>query len=105
MKLDAAVELAARHDPRVIVEAHAGGREVECSVLGNEAPEASPAGEVVAQADWYDFEAKYSEGGMELVVPGSIADGGRARWCATWLCAVFELAGCSGLARVRLLRR
>jgi D-alanine-D-alanine ligase len=97
-ELDAAVELAARHDPRVIVEAHAGGREVECSVLGNESPEASPAGEVVAQAEWYDFEAKYSEGGMELVVPAAI-DGGGAATVRDLAVRVFELAGCSGLAR------
>ncbi|HEY4777972.1 MAG TPA: D-alanine--D-alanine ligase A, partial [Solirubrobacterales bacterium] len=45
--LEAAVELALRHDPRVIVEASASGREVECSVLGNESPLTSPPGEIV----------------------------------------------------------
>jgi D-alanine-D-alanine ligase len=54
--LDEAVELALRHDPRVIVEASASGREVECSVLGNLEPEASPPGEIVAHGSWYDFE-------------------------------------------------
>jgi D-alanine-D-alanine ligase len=97
-ELDAAVELALRHDPRVIVEASAGGREVECSVLGNEEPQASLPGEIVANADWYDFEAKYTEGGMELRVPAPLDDEAieRVRDLAV---AVFELAGCSGLAR------
>jgi len=97
-QLEEAVELALRHDPRVIVEASARGREIECSVLGNEAPETSPPGEIVAHAEWYDFEAKYTEGGMELRVPAPIdaAAGARVRELAA---AVFALAGCSGLAR------
>jgi D-alanine-D-alanine ligase len=97
-ELDEAVELAARHDPRVIVEAHAAGREVECSVLGNEEPEASLPGEIVAQAEWYDFEAKYGEGGMELTVPAPILEeqADRVRELAL---RAFRLAGCSGLAR------
>ncbi len=96
--LDAAVELALRHDPRVIVEASAVGREVECSVLGNERPETSLPGEIVAHADWYDFEAKYGDGGMELAVPAPISteQAGRVRELAV---AIFELAGCAGLAR------
>ncbi|HEX6152974.1 MAG TPA: D-alanine--D-alanine ligase family protein [Solirubrobacterales bacterium] len=97
-ELDAAVELALRHDPRVIVEASAGGREVECSVLGNEEPQASLPGEIVANAGWYDFEAKYTEGGMELRVPAPLGEETieRVRELAV---AVFRLAGCSGLAR------
>ena len=97
-ELDAAVELALRHDPRVIVEASARGREVECSVLGNEAPETSLPGEVVAHADWYDFEAKYTEGGMELRVPAPIS-GAEAERVRELAAIVFALAGCSGLAR------
>jgi D-alanine-D-alanine ligase len=72
--LDEAIELATRHDPRVIVEASANGREVECSVIGNEQPQTSLPGEIVANADWYDYEAKYSEGGMELVVPAPLPE-------------------------------
>jgi D-alanine-D-alanine ligase len=96
--LDAAVELALRHDPRVIVEAAAGGREVECSVLGNESPLTSLPGEIVANADWYDFEAKYEEGGMELRVPAPIA-GEAAERVRELAASTFALAGCSGLAR------
>ncbi|MEK6278414.1 MAG: D-alanine--D-alanine ligase family protein [Actinomycetota bacterium] len=97
-ELDEAVELAARHDPRVIVEASAEGREVECSVLGNEEPETSVPGEIVAHADWYDYEAKYSEGGMELVAPASLEEATSAR-VRELAAQVFRLAGCSGLAR------
>ena len=97
-KLDAAVELALRHDPRVIVEASSPGREVECSVIGNEEPEASLPGEIVAHGAWYDFEAKYTEGGMELRVPAPIGEQATANVRAMAVSA-FKLAGCSGLAR------
>jgi D-alanine-D-alanine ligase len=93
-----AVELAARHDPRVIIEAHCAGLEVECSVLGNEEPVTSLPGQVVAHADWYDYEAKYSEGGMDLVVPAPIGDEGVEKVRAL-AAMVFKLCGCSGLAR------
>ena len=96
--LDAAVELAQRHDPRVIVEASASGREVECSVLGNSEPQASLPGEIVAQGVWYDFEAKYTEGGMELRVPAPIGEEAIAR-VRELAVSVFSLAGCAGLAR------
>ncbi|HEY6551070.1 MAG TPA: D-alanine--D-alanine ligase family protein [Solirubrobacterales bacterium] len=96
--LDAAVKLARRHDPRVIVEASASGREVECSLLGNEQVEASQPGEVVANGEWYDYETKYREGGMELVVPAPIPD---EQLAAVRKLAVtaFKLGGCAGLAR------
>ena len=97
-QLDEAVDLARRHDPRVIVEAHAEGREVECSLLGNERPEASLPGEVVADAEWYDYETKYREGGMELVVPAPLPEAELARVRELAL-AAFSLAGCAGLAR------
>jgi D-alanine-D-alanine ligase len=98
VELERAVELARRHDPRVIVEASASGREVECSLLGNERVEASDPGEVVANGDWYDYETKYREGGMELVVPAQIPAPqiSRVRELAV---AGFELGGCAGLAR------
>jgi D-alanine-D-alanine ligase len=98
-ELDQAVERARRHDPRVIVEAPAPGKEVECSLLGNEDPTASPPGEIrTTSADWYDYEAKYGEGGMELIVPAEISDQAsrRVRELAQ---QVFTLCGCSGLAR------
>lgn len=97
-ELDAAVELARRHDPRVIVEASASGREVECSLLGNEEVEASQPGEVVANADWYDYETKYRSGGMELVVPAAVSDR-QLTEVRELAVTAFELGGCAGLAR------
>ena len=96
--LDEAIEEAARHDPRVIVEAPASGKEIECSVLGNEEPQTSLPGEIVAHADWYDYEAKYSDGGMELVVPAPLEQPAldRVRQLAA---TVFGLVGASGMAR------
>jgi D-alanine-D-alanine ligase len=97
-ELDEAVELARRHDPRVIVEAHASGREVECSLLGNEQAEVSLPGEVVADGEWYDYETKYRDGGMELLVPAPIGDEQLTR-VRDLAARAFELGGCSGLAR------
>jgi D-alanine-D-alanine ligase len=94
----AAFARASAHDERVIAEAHNGGLEVECSVLGDEA---SAPGEIVLRtgSGWYDYEAKYGEGGMELVVPARISDAARERVRAVALQA-FRTVGCAGLARV-----
>jgi D-alanine-D-alanine ligase len=97
-ELGPAIDSAFAHDPHVIVEAMSGGLEVECSVLGNGRPEASEPGEIVAHADWYDYEAKYTEGGMELIVPARIEAEARKR-VRELACEVFGLAGCAGLAR------
>ncbi|UTI64626.1 D-alanine--D-alanine ligase [Paraconexibacter antarcticus] len=100
-ELEAALDVAFAHDGRVIVEASApeGALEVECSVLGpTEAPEVSVAGEIVIEGEWYDYEAKYTPGGMELVVPARISPTAAARVKALAAHA-FTAAGCSGLAR------
>ena len=97
-ELDEAVETARRHDPRVIIESSASGKEVECSVLGNDDPETSVPGEIVAHADWYDYEAKYSEGGMDLVVPARV-DTATLDTVRELAARVFTLTGCSGFAR------
>jgi len=97
-QLDAAVEEAVRFDPRVIIEANSSGREVECSVLGNLEPEASLPGEILADSEWYDFEAKYTEGRMNLAVPAAI-DGRTTASLQRAATEVFTFAGCSGLAR------
>jgi len=72
-ELATAVALAFEHDEKVLVEEFVDGVEVECGVLGNEQPEASLPGEIESHgfegADWYDYSAKYAEGGMDLVVP------------------------------------
>jgi D-alanine-D-alanine ligase len=100
--LEAAIESAAAHDPRVIVEADARGAEVECSVLGpTHAPQASEPGQIVLAAGedgWYDYEAKYTPGAMQLRVPAPISAAARERVRELAVTA-FRLAGCSGLAR------
>jgi D-alanine-D-alanine ligase len=99
--LEGALERAFAHDPRVIVEAGSRGLEVECSVLGlTESAQASRPGQIVLHgADWYDYEAKYEPGGMELRVPAEISDAACARVQEIAVQA-FRLSGCSGLARV-----
>ena len=98
-ELPAALDEAFEHDPLVIVEAMAHGLEVECSVLGNDQPEASQPGEISIDADWYDYEAKYRPGGMELVVPARVDDATRER-VRELARDVFLRVGCTGLARV-----
>jgi D-alanine-D-alanine ligase len=98
-ELAAALDAALTHDSRAIVEAASTGLEVECSVMGDRDPVASIPGEITISADWYDYEAKYTPGGMELVVPARIPDDVRER-VRELAVATFRLTGCSGLARV-----
>jgi D-alanine-D-alanine ligase len=98
-ELASALRVAWEHDPLAIVEAMATGLEVECSVIGNGDPQASVPGEISIDADWYDYEAKYQPGGMELIVPARIPDETRER-VRSLAREVFLRAGVSGLARV-----
>jgi D-alanine-D-alanine ligase len=72
-ELGEAIALARRHDEKVLIEELLEGIEVECGVLGNREPIASLVGEIVAHAEWYDYSAKYDEGGMDLVVPARVS--------------------------------
>jgi D-alanine-D-alanine ligase len=98
-ELPAALESAFAHDASILIEAAAIGSEVECSVIGNDDPIASEPGEVIANADWYDYEAKYTEGGMELIVPARISDAQRERVRRLAVDA-FVGSSCAGMARV-----
>jgi len=101
-ELHPALMEAFRHDPLVIVEAGAPGIEVECSVLGNDEPIASAPGEILlaaGESGWYDYEAKYTAGAMQLVVPARISDRARER-VQELAIEAFIRSGCSGLARV-----
>jgi len=100
--LPAALETAFTHDPLAIVEASARGVEVECSVIGNGDPIASLPGEIVLAAGeggWYDYEAKYTPGGMQLIVPARVPDRVRERIQEVAVEA-FRRTECRGLARV-----
>jgi D-alanine-D-alanine ligase len=101
-ELQAAVDLARRHDEKVLIEEFVSGVEVECGVLGNREPIASIPGEIVAHGfsgvDWYDYSSKYEEGGMDLVIPPRIpeATSGRVQQLSV---EAFVATDCEGMAR------
>ncbi|WP_143529345.1 D-alanine--D-alanine ligase family protein [Rubrobacter xylanophilus] len=98
--LAAALDAAAELDRRIIVEAGVEAREIEVSVLGNEDPEVSVPGEIVVRrGEFYDYEAKYSEGGMELRVPAGIPEETAAEIRRTARIA-YEAIDAAGMARV-----
>ena len=100
-ELGAAVELARRHDEKVLVEEFVAGTEVECGVLGNleSPPIASVVGEIVPHGEWYDYAAKYDEGGSDIIVPARIDDETAARVQALAVDS-FVATECEGMARV-----
>ena len=98
-ELEPAVALARRHDEKVLIEEFITGTEVECGVLGNLDPIASLPGQIVVNAEWYDFAAKYEEGGMELVVPPPLPEETIAR-IQELAVAAFVASECEGMARV-----
>jgi D-alanine-D-alanine ligase len=94
------VELAFRHDEKVLVEEFVQGVEVEVGVLGNRKPIASLPGEiVVTQREWYDYSAKYDEGEMDLKVPAGITDA-QAERVQQLSVQAFVATECEGMARV-----
>ncbi|HEY2320536.1 MAG TPA: D-alanine--D-alanine ligase family protein [Solirubrobacteraceae bacterium] len=100
-ELDPALRTAFEHDSLAIVEAFAAGREVECSVLGNDDPVASEPGEILlaaGESGWYDYEAKYTPGGMQLDVPARVEPEVRDR-VRELAVEAFVKSGCQGLAR------
>jgi D-alanine-D-alanine ligase len=72
LELPAAMNLAAQYDRKILVEKGIDAREIECSVLGNDAPQASVPGEVVPVNEFYDYEAKYIKEGSDLIIPASL---------------------------------
>jgi D-alanine-D-alanine ligase len=97
-----AVALARRHDEKVLVEEFVDGVEVECGVLGNREPIASLPGEIVAHGfggvDWYDYSAKYDEGGMDLIIPPRVPEDAVERVQQLSIDA-FIASDCEGMAR------
>ena len=91
--------LARRHDDKVLVEEFQPGMEVEVGVLGNRDPIASVVGEIVAHADWYDFDAKYADGGMDLIVPARLPAETQER-VQQLAVESFVATDCEGMARV-----
>ena len=99
-ELGEAIDEAARLDRRIIVEEGIDAREIEVSVLGNEDPEVSVPGEIVIKENaFYDYEAKYVEGGMELLAPAPIPDE-TAQEIRRVAHTAFEAIDAAGMARV-----
>jgi len=105
--LAAAVATAAGFDRKIVVEQGVGGkkhkaRELECSVLGNDSPQASTVGEIVPAAEFYDYNAKYLDEGSELLIPARITKK-QMKDVQQMALRAFQAVDCSGLARVDFL--
>ena len=87
------------HDTKALVEQGIAARELECGVLGNDAPEASVVGEVVPGHEFYDFEAKYLDESLKLEIPAPVPGEVRDRVRELSLRA-FQALDCEGFARV-----
>src|SRR5580704_4041369 len=106
-ELAAAMDEAARFDRKLVIEEGVGGkkgkaREIECSVLGNDKPIASIAGEVVPIKEFYDYNAKYLDEGSELIIPKKVAKA-KMKEIQRLAVTTFQAVECSGLARVDFL--
>ena len=107
--LDAAIEVARRHDPKVVVEALVEAREIECGVLqspGSAPPDVSVVAEIVVEGEheFYDFDAKYLDGATRLDVPANVDDEVAER-IRQFAARAFEALSCEGLARVDFFLR
>jgi D-alanine-D-alanine ligase len=99
-ELHDAVALAFRHDDKVLVEEFLDGIEVEVGVLGNREPIASIPGQIVPLGhEWYDFESKYDEGGMDLLIPPQLPEHVLEDVQRTAV-ESFRVTECEGMARV-----
>jgi D-alanine-D-alanine ligase len=98
-ELPLALDLAAGYDRRLIVEQGIDAREVECSVLGNDEPRASVVGEIVPHREFYDYEAKYTDGQSDLIIPADIPPE-TAEQARAMACRAFLAIDAAGLARV-----
>ncbi len=98
-ELAAAVDEAFRYDRKVLVEQGIDGREIECAVLGNAEPEASPLGEITYTREFYDYEAKYADAGTTLIAPADLPEQ-VAETIQAQARAAFQAIDCAGLARV-----
>src|ERR1043166_5849049 len=97
--LSAAMELALRFDDKVLVERGVDARELEVSVLGNDAPAASVPGEIVAGAEFYDYADKYIDNKAQLVIPAKLAKD-KIEELRRLALAAFKAVGAAGYARV-----
>jgi D-alanine-D-alanine ligase len=106
-ELGPAIDEAAKFDRKIVIEEGVGGkknkaREIECSVLGNDNPEASVPGEIVPSAEFYDYSAKYLDEGSQLIIPAKLTKA-ETKTVQELAIAGFRAVDCSGLARVDFL--
>jgi D-alanine-D-alanine ligase len=102
-QLSAALDLAGDFDRKIVVEAAVPeAREIECAVLGNDAPDASVPGEVIPSREFYDYEAKYLDDGSKIVIPADL-DSGTAEEIRRLSIEAFRAIDCAGMARVDFL--
>jgi len=106
-ELGPAIEESAKFDRKIVIEQGVGGknkkaREIECSVLGNDKPEASLPGEIVPSTEFYDYNAKYLDEGSQLIIPAKLTKA-ETKKVQQLAIAAFQAVDCSGLARVDFL--
>jgi D-alanine-D-alanine ligase len=99
IELRRGLDLAARFDRRLLVEAAINAREIECSVLGNDDPIASVPGEVVPSNEFYDYRAKYIDNASELIIPARLP-AETAEFIREVAVKAFLALDCAGMARV-----
>jgi D-alanine-D-alanine ligase len=99
-ELEKALEIAAVHDRRIILEEFIDAREIECAVLGNDKPVVSTVGEVIPCNEFYDYEAKYDDKSTsQVIVPAGLPKETAGK-IQEYSERAFKALGCSGLARV-----
>jgi D-alanine-D-alanine ligase len=101
-ELRAALDEAARYDRKLLAEKAVDGREIEVSVLGNDAPIASVPGEIVPCNEFYDYAAKYLDGESQLLIPAPIPDEVTERIRDMAIRAYLAI-DCAGMARADFL--
>ena len=94
-----AVKEAFKFDTKVIIEEFISGREIECSVLGNKKPTASIPGEIIANQEFYSYDAKYIDEGSVAVIPAKI-DKKTTKKIQELAIRVFKVLNCEGMGRV-----
>ncbi len=101
-ELISGIDEACKWDRRILVERRVDAREIEVSVLGNDEPQVSVAGEIVSNSDFYDYEAKYVSSSAELIIPASITQN-QLRSVQEMALEAYKAIDCSGMARVDFL--
>ncbi|HVB34604.1 MAG TPA: D-alanine--D-alanine ligase family protein [Patescibacteria group bacterium] len=99
VELTEGLQLAAQFTEKILVERAVNAREIEVSVLGNEDPHASVPGEIIPHREFYDYTAKYSEEGTQLVVPAPLTARQTAK-VQDYAVRAFQAIEGSGMARV-----